>query len=283
MRNYGLDLKKEELDQKETDWMFGAADIPCLTDGVLSVDFFELLNFLPVGEVQQGKEDMMDCATRSPINNVETKLNILLRAGKLPHEDWFRKKGYIVSGPKGDTFALSDAFIAILSGTTKFGNSIKAPIDAIRKRGLIPKSMLPLQSWMTWDDYHDPSRITGTMYALGQEFLSKITINYQRVPATQFKEALDRDMLCVGGHAWPTPKDKEYPRTEAPFNHAWLNMFPNIFCFDNYIDSVDGDFVKKLAPDYLFYDHGYRIVLGLGKKENWWDFIFRLIPWKSQK
>lgn len=281
MKNYGIDLEREKAEQSPEDWMFGAQALPCLTDGLLDTERFE---FLPIGEVQQGKEDMMDCASRSPINNIETKLNCLLEKGKLPHEQWFRDKGYIIvkKSPQGDleTFALSDAFVAINSGTTRSGNSIKAPIDAIRKQGIIPKFMLPLEPWMTWEDYHNTERITGSMYALGQESLSKIGFNYEKIPLSLFKEANKKDLMCVAGYAWSGPENGEYPRSDGPFNHAWLNIKPDTYAFDNYID-LDGDFIKKLAPDYLFYEHGYRIILGLGKKGNWWDFIIKLFTlWK---
>jgi hypothetical protein len=283
-KNWGLDLKKEEADQSEEDWMFGAQDLSCLTDGLLGDRF----KYLPMGEVQQGSRgDMMDCASRSPINVLETKLNCLLQNHVLPHEQWFREKGYIVAvkTPTGllETFALSDAFIAITSGTTKMGNSIKAPIDAIRKRGVIPKAMLPFESGMSWEEYHDSSRITGEMYALGQEFLSKVSTNYQKIPAPLFKEANKKDMICLAGFAWPEPnKNGEYPRVSYAPNHAWMNIKDEYFAFDNYIDAIDGDFIKVLASDYLFYEYGYRIVLSQGKKENWWDFITRLFTliWK---
>ena len=33
---------------------------------------------------------------------------------------------------------------------------------------------------------------------------------------------------------------------------------PMYTIFDNYIDTVDGDFVKKLAANYNLYEYGYR-------------------------
>lgn len=284
MKNYGVDLNREELEQSEEDWIFGGIPMACLTDNLLNVGRME---YLPIGEIQKGKEDMMDCATRAAMNVIETKLNSLLQNNLLPHEQWFRDNKYIILkqnklGQNYETIELSDAFVAINSGTTKQGNSLKAPIEAARKRGVIPKAMLPLEKSMTWQDYHNPNRITADMYILGQQFLTKIAINYEKISSSTFKEANLRDLMSVAGHAWPEPKNGEYPRTEAQPNHAWMNIQPEYLAFDNYIDTVDGDFIKKLDKQFLFYNHGYRIILSLGKKGNWWDFISNLFTllWK---
>ena len=54
----------------------------------------------------------------------------------------------------------------------------------------------------------------------------------------------------------------EYPRTEEPFNHAFLLwLLPKFYAYDNYVDQVDGDFIKKLAPNYRFFEFGYRVYI----------------------
>ena len=68
-KNYGLNIEKELSEASEKDWIFGAGKpIGGLAE---NIDFKK---YLPKGEVQKGRDDTMDCATRSPNNKIETKL-----------------------------------------------------------------------------------------------------------------------------------------------------------------------------------------------------------------
>ncbi len=277
MKNYGLDLKREQEEQSEQDWVFGALSSPCITD----IPETERENYLPRGEKQNVGEEKMDCASRSPINELETKFNWLLRNKKLlpENEKWLRDNGYITE----NGIEFSDRFIAILSGTTREGNSLKAPIDAIRKNGLVPKYKLPQVS--TFNDYHNKESVTGSLLALGQQFLQRFKINYEKVYQVHYKELLKEDMMGVAGYAWPTPVNGEYPKTDSEPNHAFL-MFKNpaYNIFDNYEESTN-DFIKKLAPDYTFIDYGYRVYITaqyIPSNNNWladiisniWQLLF---------
>lgn len=253
--------KKELAEQSKKDWVFGSAIRPSLTDYMTELDREKCL---PFGEVQRGKEDTMDCASRSPVNILETQFNWLYRNNKLDSElkDWLLYKGYVVYKEGEFYIEFSDAFVAINSGTTRNGNSLKAPLEAIRKQGLIPKSMLPLENRMKWEDYHDPQRITKDMLELGKQFTERFTINYDRVYAEYFESALGGDMLTVAGYAWPHPQEGEYGLVQEPPNHAFmLYARPMSYAFDNYYDVVDNDFVKKLTKDYRFFEYGYRIYI----------------------
>lgn len=255
MENHGLNLELEQAHRSPEDWTFGASSLPSLDCIPEALRF----PFLPVGEIQKGKDDMMDCATRAPVNKLETDYTWFINAKKIsqPNIEWLHEKGYV---DEAGRVTFSDAFVAINSGTTRQGNSLIAPLDAIHRQGLIPKKMLPLESWMRWEDYHDPKRITPEMYALGLEFVRRFTINYERVSRGQFAEALENDMLVVAGFAWPSPKNGEYPRVERVYNHAFLDVVKPLHnIFDNYPDTLDGDFVKKLASDYDLYEYAYRI------------------------
>lgn len=256
IKNHGIDWKKELAEQSDEDWEFGAAFVP----DKAQIPEAERVNYLPKGEVQRGIEDMMDCATRGPNNKIEAKMNFLLRNGLLKPEtvNWIRDFGYINND---NDFESSDAFIAILSGTTKTGNSLKAPLSAMENFGLIPKRMLPLEQWMTWDDYHNPNRITQAMKDLGQEFRKRIRINYQKVYEHEYRDLIKQDFLVVAGSAWPVPENGVYPRVESTPNHVWINFEGYWKAFDNYIDSFDGDFIKQLAPNYDFLDYGYRVTI----------------------
>lgn len=258
--NYGLDLTREKAEQDGTEWIFGDASKPCIAQ----IPVGERGKYLPKGEVQQGKEDTMDCATRAPINKLETKFNFLFAKQLISKENekWLRDNGYVIDVAGNISVEFSDAFIAILSGTTENGNSLKAPLQAIHTFGLVPKKLLPLESWMTWKDYHNPQRITPELKDLGRQFKERFPIFYEQVKEKDYKKELEKDILDVASYAWPDPKNGIYPRVDATPNHAYIIFdFPKWQAFDNYIDVADRDFIKNLAPDYDFLDYGYRIYI----------------------
>lgn len=279
-QNHGLNWEKEKADETPKDWVFSAVSPVCIAEGIVP---YQRDLCLPKGEIQQGVEDMMDCATRSALNVLETKFNWLVKNKKIEGRRIKFLWQYMNENGKVE---FSDAFIAILSGTTKNGNSLKAPIEAIRKNGLIPKKLLPLEKTMIWDDFHNPKRITEEMEKIGKEFLKHFSINYEKVYEKDMDALLDRDMLDVAGYAWPTPKNGEYPRVEYTPNHAFMAIRkPMTYIFDNYIDYVDGDFIKKLTSDYDFLDHAYRIIISelpQQQEKGWWQkFINWIRKWLS--
>lgn len=256
MNYVGFNPEKERQDQSPDDWVFGSTSTPCLA--LMPEEIRD--TYLPIGEVQAGKQDTSGCATNAPNNIYEDKFNYLYSNDKLQPENkkWLEDHKYVQDG----RITFSDAFNAILSGTTRVGNSLKAPIDSIHRDGLVPKKLLPLESWMMWEDYHDPKRVTQDLKYLGQEFLKRFTLNYERVDTADLATLLKTDMAVIAISAYPTPVNGEYPRTDEPFNHAVMALRrPLTNIFDSYIDSVDGDFIKKLASDYRIFDTGYRVYI----------------------
>lgn len=256
--NYGIDLQREILEMSEEDWVFGSG-----TDLVdlAPIPKSEREKYLPDGEVQRSDEDdTMDCASRAPVNKLETKFTYFFSHGMAPeNKAWCIEKGYC---DKEGRFKFSDAFIAITSRTTKKGNSLKAPIEAVRVNGLLPKFMLPLEKTMTFEQYHDPSRITPQMYALAIEFKRRFSINYERVLEADYAKLIEKDILIVAGHAWDEPINNVYPRSTGRINHAFIIFGePKYKAFDNYIDDDGSDFKKQLAEDYDFLEYGYRTVI----------------------
>ena len=151
--------------------------------------------------------------------------------------------------------AINDAFIEILSKTTRAGNSLKAPVEALHTYGAIPADAIPLKEGMTWEEYMNPARVTEEHKKLGKEFLKRISIGFEQVHPTSFVQALKDDMLDVAGYAWPVPENGVYPRVEgATFNHAFMLANDSINAFDNYVP-----YVKLLAKDYKFFDWCYSI------------------------
>ena len=251
VKNRGLDLKKQALDEKPEDYILGALTPRCIAP--ISKDEFH--KYLPKGELQFGAEDFMDCATRSPNNALEAKLNKFIEIYPFhAFTTWLTSKGYVNEFNKVE---LSDRWCAVLSGTTRTGNSLVAPLRAIHTYGILPKKLLPKEEGMTWDEYHDPSKITEAMMNLGKESLTWIDITYWKTDLT----ATD-DIACTAGYAWPEPINNVYPASDNQPNHAFITV-PQYEAFDNY-EEKPGDFLKDLSSDYNLIP-GYRLVMQLKK------------------
>ena len=273
----GLNLELEELAQLGSEYVFGASS----PEPLINVPVSLREKYLPAGELQRGsRTDTMDCATRGPLNKLETDFNYAIK-NKIFSDalvSWLVEKGYV--DPITFTVSFSDRFIAILSGTTREGNSMKAPIHAIHQYGLIPKKLLPFVPDMSWDEYYDASKITQEMRDLGAIFAQKFVINYEKVYPENRKDLNEKEMLVDALHAWTRPDSKGiYPRTEEGQNHVILTIHPEYFVFDNYLDrGVDGDFIKQIAPDYKVYDYSYRIfVSGINENVPEWKFSVTIL------
>lgn len=257
MINPNFNLERELAERTPADWTFGALSEPSL----VTIPESERLAYLPVGELQfDAKVDFTDCASRSPVNHLESLFTYHYHHAMKPeNKAWMEAKGYLQNG----MVTFSDRFIAVLSGTTHQGNSLKSPVDAIYSKGLIPKSLLPKEDWMGWDDYYNLAAITPALIDLGKEFLKHFTINYEQVAQINFEEVLKDDMLGVAGFAWNPPIDGVYHSSSTFFNHAFLvYSLPKYQVYDNYLDNnTQGDFTKNLAPDYTLYDYGYRVYI----------------------
>ena len=270
MKNYGINWEKEKSEQSEEDWKFGASSQPCIAE----IPEYLRQDYLPKGECQNIGEEKMDCASRYGLNILESKFNWLLREGKISKENfkWLQDNQYI----QNNSIEFSDAFVAINSGTTRGGNSLKAPLEAIRKQGLVPKHLLP--QLQTFDEHHNPQRITKKLKDLGKEFTERFIINYEKVYEPEMGGLLTKDFLGVAGFAWTSPINGEYPKSSNPPNHAFMIFkSPKYYAFDNYIDSVDGDFIKKLSSDYDFVDYGYRVFISSESvvKLNWFQKLWK--------
>lgn len=249
--NTGLDLEKEKQNVDGTEWQFGSLSPTCL----FAVPPEERETYLPKGELQNIGEEKSGCVSRAYVNALEMKFTYAYHKGLIKPENkkWLEDNGYVVDGK----IVFADANIEILSGTTRNGNSLKAPIDTLRKVGLVPKHLLPQLE--TWDAHYSRDRITPGITKLGEEFVRRFTINYEQVQVTHLKELLEKDVLALAGYAWARPVDGEYSADPSlSFNHCFLGFgLPLLYVFDNYQES-EGDFIKKLVASYPLYIDGYR-------------------------
>lgn len=273
MKNYGLDIQKEIRDRSEEDWRFGSdgrimkgvgngrEDAGGIADDVAGVvtacgawsrrivngiyqrttiginhciiSFIEKLReYYPIGEVQRGIDDYMDCVTRGFINEIEKILNYCYKNGLLSESTiaFFNKYNYFIDGK----IVLSNRIPAKMSGTGKSGNSLKAVIQWIENNGIYPRSLLSEEKKMTFNQYYG-FEMKKDWVDIGEKSKSHIKINYGIV----FK---DNFPPYFGNFKWKI--------------------------FDNYIDVVDGDFVKHLAEDYIFFSYGYKLIINDLKAET---------------
>lgn len=270
-KNIGFNLEKELAEQSDQDLQLGASDVPVgvsnEVDGLVVAGYawpapvngiyprvlnqinhaFTLVSefakqWLPTGQIQRGIQDFMNCATNAPVNRYENKFIYGLETNVFDKElvDWWKKVGYI--NPKNGKFEASNAFNSILSGTTRQGNSLKAPFQSITNHGLIPLSMLPDDRSMNWEQYHNPNRITQAMRDLGKEFLRRLN-----------PENPERALMYVQVPYRDFPKVTKGLKWDA---------------FDSYDDPVDGDFIKRLAVDYNFLNYGYKTIINYVPKKK---------------
>lgn len=94
--NYGLDWKRELVEQSDEDYELGGIG-PTLTC-IAEIPEKERNNYLPRGERQNIGEEKSDCSSRSVNNIIEYKLTFLLRKDKLSLNDveWLYNNGYII-------------------------------------------------------------------------------------------------------------------------------------------------------------------------------------------
>lgn len=251
--NRGIDLVREQLELRGDEELYlGAASPVCL----YSIPLEERTNHLPKGERQDIGDDKQGCVSRGYCNIAETKFTYAYRNNLIKPENklWLEENGYVVDG----RIEFSDAYIEILSGTTKQGNSLKAPAHAIHEYGLVPKKLLP--QLRDWDEHYNTKRITPKIKALGEEFARRFQQRYSQVRTNDFDTLLTTDLVNIAVAAWPAPINGEYPRnTNLSMNHAVMAYgLPKTYIFDNY-EEEPGDYIKKLASDYVIYEYGYRL------------------------
>ena len=130
----------------------------------------------------------------------------------------------------------------------------------MRKFGAIPEKMLPYVN--DYGEYFDKSKITDDMRELGKEWLRHFPFNYEKVYRHDFKEVLKYSPIGVAGFAWPRPINGVYGYSSRGINHAFEDWAEetNSSIFDTYEES-EGDYIKKLSPDYLFLHYGYRPII----------------------
>jgi lysozyme len=111
--------------------------------------------------------DTMSCTTFSALNVLEALFKLLPEETKTR----LRQLGF------NQNLEISKRFTAIISGTTKQGNTYSNVADAIRKYGVIPEGEFPFGG-NNWEEYHNASLITQAMKDKGQKVLQLLEFKY---------------------------------------------------------------------------------------------------------
>lgn len=179
--------------------------------------------FLPDGERQNVpfEFDTMACVSFSALNTLESQLKVL----QLPveHIQFLRDNGYY----KNDQINFSDKFTAIMSGTTKNGNTFVNVADSIRNDGLIPDSVLPFGGEKSWEEWHAPAQVSAEMKALGKRFLDFFDIGYEWVLINDNKKISGQEEDTLRYHLFHAPLQIAVP--EVPHHAIMMSSFYTIF------------------------------------------------------
>lgn len=276
MQSFNLELELAQQDGTE----FKVGKFSESQDLAL-IPLAERRKWLPQGIIQSNNiMDTSGCANRSPIAILKAKFTYLYHHDMLPelkkflegpHKIGGKNYSYVVGTGANAKVVFDETFVEILSDTTPQGNSMKAPLETIRKYGLIPEC-LPLEDNMTWEQYMDKKRITQEMLDLGYKFSGKenpdrlFTIVYEQVPESQFSKERKIDWLDVAANAWPKPVDGIYYSDVRYYNHAFPEFNDEIEALDSYPDydpetgTLKGtNFIKRLDKNYKHFEWGYTL------------------------
>jgi hypothetical protein len=146
---------------------------------------------VPAFEFQKKRNvESFSCATYAPLNAIET----------------------FCSFTYGDEVNYAERFTAIVSETTRKGNTMQAPLEAIRKFGLIVEASLPFDETVTnWNEYMYPKPMEIRHIAEGARWLHTYKLWHEwvahpteraEVKSEKIWEALLRSPILASVYAW---------------------------------------------------------------------------------
>lgn len=251
-RNLGVIIEDPRLE----DYRFGG--ITGILEKVVlpSADWSESL---PVGERQGGVYmDSMACVSFSAANVIKSQMNYFIANNLVPDRvlNELKDLGFIDENGK---FDCSERWIAIVSGTTKEGNSGSRVWEAIREFGLLPQKDLdyPVDQRdpvFDWDDFY--SRPSQSLYEKARKtskYGDLLDIRYEwlsvnkQVTLEKAKEWLKMTPFQVFTPVCAPWDGSIIPACSRKIAHATMIYKADaVFCdFDTY-----NPFKKRLASDY---------------------------------
>lgn len=216
---------------KPTDYIVGAS--PLVGVDILPDGDWE--KYLPMGEMQAKMFvfDTLSCATFSALKIVPMWINYFIEKGvfSVAQLETLNKLGFFFDGK----FNANEQFTAIMSGTTKQGNTMQNVWDSIRRDGLLPQNDLPpVDNYSTFEEYHNKNLITEEMKIKARKFLEIMDFSYEfltlsssdvNLIAPAFKQCpVQLGIPAVARHAVPAYKDPFYFDSYEPFKKKYTGV-----------------------------------------------------------
>lgn len=145
--------------------------------------------YRPTDEKQIGIYfDTMSCVSFAGDNTIEEQIAYLIDEGILNENNGLKELQEMGFWDENGNFNCSDRFLAIMSGTTKYGNYLEVIWETIRKVGLLPEKDLPNNlddrtPW-TWEDWMNKDVITQEMKDKAKRVLDILQFAYEWVAIT---------------------------------------------------------------------------------------------------
>ena len=219
LKNYGFDETKVII--KEEDYFLGS-NLP-LDVVNPSGDWQE---FLPVYEPQASKFETWGCTAWGTLNQIET----------------YMKKEF------GGEYNYSDRFTYLLANISPPGATPTRAYEAIRKKGVIPDTLLPYAE--TYEEFLQPNPMLTEFLKKGLEWHSKYKFNHEWIKnpnPDKIKEALKFSPVCVSVTAWVSENGVYVDKGQR--NTHWCLAFKvednKVHVFDSYDNAI-----KVLHPDH---------------------------------
>ena len=157
---------------------------------------------------------------------------------------------------------LSDRFQAIMSGTTRRGNSFTNNCNSLRKNGIVAEKFYPTPKQYSWNEFYKKDAMFPEAVKKGKEFLDYIEINHEWVYPDRDNDCLQyspNTTSVYAGGDWNS--NKTHKRPNYPHNHAVAR--------DGFIKNE----IDKIYDSYKPFDKrvDWNYGLGMGK-----IFTFRL-------
>tara|TARA_Y100000310_G_C20687717_1_gene820183 strand:- start:660 stop:1310 length:651 start_codon:yes stop_codon:yes gene_type:complete len=161
----------------------------------------------------------------------------------------------------GDEVDYAERFTAIMSETGRRGNTMQAPLEAIRKHGLIVEASLPFDEAVTnWDEYMSPKPMEIRHIGEGAKWLHTYKLWHEwvahpkeraEVKSEKIWEALLRSPVLASVYAW-VEEDGMYVKKNTD-NHESLIVGGKEGEYFTFADTYE-PFIKRVpwGTDFTF-------------------------------
>lgn len=220
---------------------------------------------LPTTEPQKYFYDTNECSQLSGVNSVETQLNFLKPTMSTEVIAWFNANGYIDTN---GSFAISERYTAIKSGTSIDGNSQESFWNAIKAYGILPRWKLPysMEQSMKFQtqeamcaDYYDPKSITPDMEMFAKQSKQYFDCVYEYIwydlsktcPRALMETEMQHAPLHIGTPACPTWNTGTVTNCgEMDVAHATMSPYIESSLITDIRDQYN-PYDKTLSADYF--------------------------------